>query len=261
MYPRKVKDIKLYGLIGFPLEHSYSKRYFNDKFDREFIADCEYRNFEMPTVESLPGLIKSMPNLLGFNVTIPHKFEVIPLLNELDHSARKIGAVNVVKIKDSGLMVGYNSDYYGFKASLKKLLNNDYDLRAMVLGSGGASNAVRAVLTDMGIPFTTISRDMKKREDLGEVITYDDVTADIVKEHRLIINSTPVGMFPNTEVFPNLPYYGAGKQHYFYDLVYNPAVTRFLQIASLKTKHFANGMEMLELQAEKSWEIWQQELM
>ena len=258
MYPRQITDTKLYGLIGHPLEHSFSQRFFTDKFAQEHLEDHKYLNFEIDTLDALPALIKSNRNLVGLNVTSPYKLEVIPILQHLDESAKKAGAVNVIKFKKNGQMTGYNSDYYGFMTSLKKLLNGAGDLRALVLGSGGASGAVRAVLSDMQIPYATISRQSKTDPNLGEVITYTDLTAEIVQEHQLIINSTPVGMFPDTEAFPPIPYFGAGTSHYFYDLVYNPGVTRFLQIASLKTKNYMNGMEMLRLQAEKSWDIWQQ---
>ncbi len=243
---------KLYGLIGFPLSHSFSGKYFDDKFKREGITDCEYRLFEIESIEKVRELF-DREELRGFNVTIPYKHEIIPFLDELDHSAEKVGAVNVVKIFSDGRRKGYNSDYYGFRTSLENWLPSEREWQALVLGTGGAARAVWAVLDDLSIPFLKVSRHKAKGD-----ITYEDLIKnhEIFKAYSLIINTTPLGMSPHTESRPQLPYDQLNADCYLFDLIYNPSITVFMTEGSKRGAKVKNGLEMLELQAEKSWEIW-----
>ena len=244
-----------YGLIGFPLTHSFSQRYFTEKFAREGIIDSQYDLFDMPDITTLPDLL-SMPDLRGLNVTIPHKQAVLPYLDRLDASAEKIGAVNVIKFEADGSRTGYNSDYYGFKQSLIDWLTSRgrtvTALQALVLGTGGASKAVTVALTDLGIPYKFVSR-----TKADHALTYDEI-ADILPDHQLIINGSPVGTYPHIDKAPALPYYQLTDRHLLYDLVYNPAETKFMQLGRAQGAATYNGLRMLELQAEKAWEIWQQ---
>jgi shikimate dehydrogenase len=245
-----------YGLIGFPLTHSFSQRYFTDKFIREGISDSQYSLFEMPDITALPALLQT-PGLRGINVTIPHKQAVLPYLDRLDASAEKVGAVNVIRLHDDGSRVGYNSDYYGFKQSLEDwltALNRPMaGLRALVLGSGGASKAVTAALTDLDIPYQSVSR-----SKTASTVTYDEVSS-LMADHALLINCSPVGTFPHTDEAPAIPYDQLTSQHLLYDLVYNPAETRFMKQGAERGAATHNGLRMLELQAEKAWSIWQQQ--
>jgi shikimate dehydrogenase len=249
----------LYGLIGYPLTHSFSKRYFSEKFIKEGIEGSRYDLFEMDTVESLPELIKTKPELRGLNVTIPHKQAVIPLLNELDeNSAKRIGAVNTIKIFSDGSTKGYNTDYYGFRQSLVEWLDhrgeNSKHISALVLGTGGASKAVIAALQDLKTNYTLVSRTAS-----DGVLSYDDLNEEIIKNNRLIINTTPLGMYPKAENCPPIPYEFITRQHFLYDLVYNPENTLFLQRGLEKNAAVLNGLKMLHLQAEKAWDIWNSE--
>ncbi len=243
-----------YGLIGFPLTHSFSQRYFTEKFAREGIVNCQYDLFEMPDLSTLPDLL-TMPGLRGLNVTIPHKQAVLPYLDRLDVSAEKIGAVNVIKIDTDGSRTGYNSDYYGFRQSLTDWLNtlnrSIVGLQALVLGTGGASKAVTVALADLGIAYAFVSR-----TKTANGLTYTDV-ADVLADYPLIINASPVGTYPHIEEAPALPYDQLTARHLLYDLVYNPAETMFMQLGRAHGAATHNGLRMLELQAEKAWEIWQ----
>ena len=244
--------MKKFGLIGFPLSHSFSKGYFSEKFKKEGISDCSYDNYEIENVDLLPQVIAENGNLRGLNVTIPHKQGVIQYLDELHPAAKRIGAVNVIAVhKESGKLIGYNSDYFGFQESLKLQLNGDLKLKALVLGTGGASKAVLAALEDLGITNKQVSR---KSSDTA--ISYDVITEELIKEHRLLINTTPLGMSPNVDSCPDLPYEGIGDSHYLFDLVYNPETTLFLKKGLNRGAKIKNGLEMLHLQAEKAWEIW-----
>ena len=243
-----------YGLIGFPLTHSFSQRYFTDKFVREGITDCQYELFELPDVAALPELLQT-PGLRGLNVTIPHKQAVLPYLDRLDTSAGKIGAVNVIRIETDGSRTGYNSDYYGFRQSLEDWLRvlgrTTGDLRALVLGTGGASKAVTAALSDMVIPYRSVSR-----SKTADTLTYHDLPK-LIGEYPLIINCSPVGTYPHTDEAPALPYDQLTDRHLLYDLVYNPAQTLFMKRGHERGAATHNGLRMLELQAEKAWDIWQ----
>jgi shikimate dehydrogenase len=243
---------KLYGLIGYPLSHSFSKKYFGNKFQKENIEGCAYELFEIDNIQKVEQVFK-MPNLQGFNVTIPYKHDIMGYLDDFDHSAKKVGAVNVVKIGPDGKKTGFNSDYYGFRTSLVNWLPDLKNQKALMLGIGGAAKAVMAVLEDLHIPMLKISRDATK----GDI----DYTAlmqqpDILQQHRLIINTTPLGMSPNIVAKPDIDYSLLGKQHFLYDLIYNPAETSFLAEGKKNGAQIKNGLQMLELQAEKSWEIW-----
>ncbi|WP_338876784.1 shikimate dehydrogenase [Spirosoma sp. SC4-14] len=244
-----------YGLIGFPLTHSFSQRYFSEKFSREGITDSRFDLFEMPDITALPDLLKT-PGLRGLNVTIPHKQAVIPYLDRVDESAAKIGAVNVIKREPDGKTTGYNSDYYGFKLSLVYWLA-DYDrttagLRALVLGTGGASKAVLVALADLGIPFKSVSR-----TKTNDSITYAELPG-LISDYPLIINCSPVGTYPHTDEAPALPYDQLTDRHMLYDLVYNPAETQFMKRGQERGAATLNGYQMLVLQAEKAWAIWQE---
>lgn len=245
--------MNLYGLIGYPLTHSFSKKYFTQKFEKESIANSAYELFEMKDIADFPLLITQQPNLKGLNVTIPHKRNVIPFLNRLDQSAQKVGAVNVIKVTEGGQLTGYNSDYYGFKQSLEEWLptNRLPELKALVLGNGGACQAVKAALSDMRIPYVVVSR-QQSEETLG----YDQLDTALFSEYQLIINTTPLGTFPDVGNCPPLPYELITSSHFLYDLVYNPPQTLFLEKGINAKAQVHNGLQMLQLQAEKAWEIW-----
>lgn len=246
--------MKKFGLIGYPLTHSFSKRYFTEKFQDEKHRDCEYENFEIRSIEDLPALISTYPDLLGFNVTIPYKESIIPYLDDLDHVAKRVGAVNVVKILKDQRKIGFNSDYFGFRQSLENWLGADKKyLKVLVLGTGGAAKAVKCVLEDCNLPYRSVSRILGKGD-----FTYADFIdqPEKIREYRLIINTTPLGMYPRLQEAPNLPFENMNKSHYLYDLIYNPAKTLFLEKGEAFGANIKNGYEMLVLQAEKSWEIW-----
>lgn len=244
--------MRIYGLIGYPLGHSFSARYFSNKFKAEGIEDAEYRLFELPDISKLPELWKEQPNLLGLNVTIPHKEAVIPYLQRLDASAAEIGAVNTIKREADNSLTGYNTDYIGFKQSLLSWLPEEHGLKALVLGTGGAAKAVSVALKHLQIPYRFVSREPREMS-----LSYAQLTADVLSENRLIINTTPLGMQPAIETKPNLPYQLLGPQHWLYDLVYNPENTAFMQEGKSRGAQVKNGLEMLHAQAEAAWAIWQ----
>jgi len=246
----------LFGLIGYPLGHSFSAAYFNEKFKREGI-DAEYRNFPIESVDQFEELVRSHPNLKGINVTIPYKQSVIPYLDGLSQTARAVQAVNTIcfclKTGRLGLL-GHNTDVNGFERSLKENLG-EMSGKAMVLGTGGASKAVLHVLEEMGIPATSVSRTAG-----DEKITYSDLDRSVIEAHSLIINTTPLGMHPDTESLPDIPYEGIGEAHLLFDLVYNPEKTRFLEKGEAHGAKIVNGKDMLIYQAEAAWEIWKKSL-
>jgi shikimate dehydrogenase len=244
--------MKTFGLIGYPLSHSFSKKYFTAKFEKENITGCQYELFELKDIQELPLLIEETPGLRGLNVTIPYKQEVKQFLDSLDSSAEKVGAVNVVKINDDKTLTGYNSDYYGFRQSLENWLPR-LDFKALVLGTGGSSKAVTSALVDLNIPFRKVSRNAG-----GGLTTYQDLDESLLKTHKLIINTTPLGMSPNTDAAPPIRYEWLDSENYLYDLIYNPEETKFMMLGKARGAQVKNGLEMLHLQAEKSWEIWEQ---
>ena len=237
-----------YGLIGFPLGHSFSRGFFTEKFAREGI-DAEYVNFEIPDASMLLDVIRDNPELRGLNVTLPHKQAVIPLLDELSDEAKEIGAVNVIRVRD-GKLKGFNSDIIGFTESIKPLLQ-PWHKKALILGTGGASRAIRVGLTRLGIEWTYVSR--TPREGM---LTYSDLTAEVMQQYMVIVNCSPVGMFPKTGEAPNIPYELLTPKHRLYDLVYNPEETLFMQKGRAQDAIVKNGLEMLHLQAIASWEFW-----
>ena len=238
-----------FGLIGKKLGHSFSKKYFTEKFEREHI-EAIYELYELQSAEQVIDLIKEEPQLKGLNVTIPYKLDVMPLLHRIDDKAKAIGAVNVIKISH-GKLTGYNSDYYGFRDSLLTWLGNSVNnIEALILGTGGAAKAVKKALLDMNIPFRTVSSSGN-----GDY-AYADFNGELLQKYKLIINTTPLGMFPDNDTAPDLPYHLMDETFYLYDLVYNPVTTLFMKKGSENGAKAKNGMEMLELQALKSWEIW-----
>lgn len=248
--------MNLYGLIGYPLGHSFSKGYFTEKFQQLGIADTHtYEKFELENIQDFPTLLKSNnPALKGLNVTIPHKQNVIPFLDAVDEAALKIGAVNTIKIMPDGSTKGFNTDYWGFRWTLEKWADFQEILpqKALVLGKGGAAKAIIQALQDLGLATQYVSR---TKED--DTITYEELTEEVMKEHLFIVNTTPLGMYPKIENFPAIPYHLLTDKHLLYDIVYNPLETTFLKKGmenGAKGVHF--GLEMLHGQAEKAWEIW-----
>jgi shikimate dehydrogenase len=243
----------LYGLIGMPLKHSFSMGFFNEKFASENI-DAEYRNFEIPKIKEVKKIIKENKNLRGLNVTIPYKELVIPYLDALSENAKAIGAVNVIKIdrkKSSARLTGYNSDIIGFKQSLEPMLKPHHK-RALVLGTGGAAKAVFHGLKQLDIIPTYVSREKKNKTTL----TYSEIDADVMETNTVIVNCTPVGMFPNVDECPIIPYNLLTSNHILYDLLYNPDETLFMKRGKEYGATTKNGLEMLLLQAFAAWEFW-----
>jgi shikimate dehydrogenase len=237
-----------FGLIGYPLSHSFSKGYFTEKFIKEGIQNANYDTYPIEKIEDFQSLCKEN-NFAGLNVTIPYKQSIMAFLDEINKEAANIGAVNTIKFLN-GKKIGYNSDIYGFEMSLKPLLKSHHK-NALILGTGGASKAVEYALKKLDINYIYISR---KREN--NILSYVDLNEEIINTHHLIINTTPLGMFPNTQDAPNIPYQFLNQQHLLYDLVYNPTETLFLLNGKNKNAQIKNGLEMLYLQAERSWQIW-----
>ena len=243
--------MRQFGLIGRTLSHSFSQTYFNQKFYSLGLAEHQYELFELAEINELPALLAAHPHLVGLNVTVPYKETVLTYLDELAPSARRIGAVNVVERTTDGRLRGHNTDYVGFRDSLRTFFPHPAGARALVLGTGGAAKAVGVALQDLGIPYWSVTRD-----PLGAGLTYADLTPPLVTAHSLIINATPVGTFPRIDECPPLPYHALTAGHYLYDLVYNPTETLFLAKGKEVGAHVKNGFEMLCLQAEAAWDIW-----
>lgn len=244
--------MRLFGLIGYPLSHSFSKKYFREKFSREGIMHNHYELFPIENINQLPLLLKNNPELIGLNVTIPYKQAVLPFLHELDPEAAGVGAVNCIRI-GNGRLRGYNTDVYGFKESLLQLIPVPFHGKALVLGTGGAAKAVLYVLTGLGIDYITVSRSRGQAD-----LVYEDIDANVLNDTLLIVNTTPLGMAPNVHTVPSLPYEFLTKKHILYDLVYNPEKTLFLDHGEKQGCRIINGIPMLHLQAEKAWQIWNQ---
>jgi len=243
---------KLYGLIGFPLGHSFSQQYFNTKFETEGI-NAQYRNFELPDIGDFMELISEYPDLCGLNVTIPYKQDVIHYMNSMDTVAREVGAVNVIKFTRKGddiKLTGYNTDVIGFTDSIKPLLTTGHK-KALVLGSGGAARAVKYSLKQLGIEPIVVSRTSRPG-----VLTYRELTPEVMASHTVIVNTTPLGMYPDIDNCPDIPYDLLTPGHLCYDLLYNPDETLFMKKAALQGAKTKNGLEMLMLQAFASWDIW-----
>lgn len=243
--------MKLYGLIGYPLIQSFSKKYFTEKFIQEAITDCLFELFPIDDINLFPGLVAANKNLRGLAVTIPYKEKVIPFLTSLDDEAKAIGAVNCICVYGSTLK-GYNTDVRGFEKSFLPLLKKNHD-RALVLGTGGASKAVQFVLKKLGIEYLLVSRQRSEH-----TISYDDLDEKYMQTYPVIINCTPVGMVPNEQNVPAIPYEYIGAEHYLYDLIYKPAETKFLQEGKKRGATVKNGYEMLIIQAEENWRLWNQ---
>ncbi|WP_348810948.1 shikimate dehydrogenase family protein [Flavobacterium maritimum] len=241
---------KRFGLLGRNINYSFSKGYFTDKFNNENFEGCSYENFDIPEINFFTELVKNNPDLKGLNVTIPYKEVVIPFLDKLSKKAAEIGAVNTIKFTKKGKLKGYNTDYYGFKKSLKPLLQPHHK-KALILGTGGASKGVAFALDELGILYTFVSRGSKEN-----AVDYERINATTFDNYQIIINSTPVGTSPNTDAFPLIPYEFFTEKHIAYDLIYNPAETQFLKKAKEQGAQIKNGLDMLIFQAEKAWKIW-----
>ncbi len=242
-----------YGLIGYPLGHSFSISYFNQKFQDENI-DAVYENYEIPSIDELPEVLSSNPELKGINVTIPYKEKVLPFLDSISPEARAIGAVNVIRVSHKGnktLLKGYNSDVIGFTKSIEPMLDKKLHQKALILGTGGASKAIDYGLRNLGLETVFVSR-----YERPGTIQYKNVTPEVVKEYNVIINCTPLGMYPKTEVCPELPYEAMDSHTILYDLIYNPDETLFMKRGAEYGANVKNGLEMLLLQAFSSWEFW-----
>jgi shikimate dehydrogenase len=248
--------MKTYGLIGYPLSHSFSQKYFTQKFADEK-ADARYLLFSIPSIEDFDDLLRHHPYIAGLNVTIPYKEKIIPFLHELDSSAADVGAVNVIKVTWNGStphLKGYNSDTYGFMQSLMPLLQPSHQ-RGLILGTGGASKAVAYVLNKLNIPCTFVSRQPHRLND----IHYSEVDKQVIQSHTIIVNTSPVGMYPYPDNCPDIPYEFITPEHIVYDLIYNPELTLFLSNAEKRGAVVKNGIEMLFLQARRAWEIWNEQ--
>jgi len=244
------QDHKKFGLVGKNITYSFSKKYFTEKFSKELFDDCTYENFDIPTIEEFPNVLKENPDLKGLNITIPYKEAIIPFLDTMSDKAFRIGAVNVIRFTKKGNLKGYNSDWYGFKKSLEPLLQPHHK-KALILGTGGASKAVAFALDKLGIFYTFVSR-----EATENAIDYNRINVTTFDNFQIIINCTPLGTSPNTKEFPPIPYEFFTEKHIAFDLIYNPEETQFLKKAKKKGATIKNGYEMLVFQAEKAWTIW-----
>jgi shikimate dehydrogenase len=240
-----------YGIIGYPLGHSFSRGFFTEKFAREQI-EAQYMNFEIPNVEMLRDVLNENPELRGLNVTLPYKTAVIPLLDELSDDARNIGAVNVIRVRN-GYLKGFNSDIIGFMGSIRPLLQPHHK-KALILGTGGASRAIRVGLTQLGLQWKHVSR--SAREDM---FTYSELSPEILHEYEVVVNCSPVGMYPHVDESPAIPYESLTDRNLLFDCVYNPESTQFMQRGAQQGATVKNGLEMLHLQAIASWEFWNSE--
>ncbi len=241
--------MKQYGLIGRTLKHSFSKSYFTKKFEDAGITDCVYDNFELKTIEEFPLLFSTYPDLRGLNVTIPYKEEVLPYLTSMNEVVQEIGACNCIKVEGKDF-VGFNTDVVGFRNSLEPKLNPHHQ-KALILGTGGAAKAIQYVMKQLGIAYKTVSRRKTETE-----LAYKDISEAVLAEYSLIINTTPLGMYPNIDAAPAIPYQFITPQHFLYDIVYNPEKTKFLLEGEKQGAQICNGYEMLIGQAEESWRIW-----
>ena len=241
---------KKFGLIGKNISYSFSKKYFTEKFSKDLFNDCTYENFDIPSIEEFPTILKNNPDLKGLNVTIPYKEAIISYMDTLSDKAFKIGAVNVIRFTKKGNLKGYNSDWYGFKKSLEPLLQPHHK-KALILGTGGAAKAVAFALEQLGIFYTFVSR-----EATENTIDYSRINATTFDNYQIVINCTPLGTSPNIKEFPPIPYTFFTEKHIAFDLIYNPEETQFLKKAKKNGAVIKNGKEMLIFQAEKAWKIW-----
>lgn len=242
---------KVFGLLGKNISYSFSRGYFSEKFKTLQLQNYSYLNFDLQNCEDFPTIISSQENLKGLNVTIPYKQEIIPFLDEIDLISQEIGAVNTIKITEKGTLKGYNSDVVGFEKSIQPLLKKHHKA-ALILGTGGASKAVAYVFKKQHIDFTFVSRNPHNNQE----ISYESLSEEILQKHTIIVNCSPLGTSPNIEKFPNIPYQFLSHQHLLFDLIYNPSETLFLSKGKAQGATIKNGHEMLILQAEESWRIW-----
>jgi shikimate dehydrogenase len=243
--------MRLFGLIGYPLTHSFSKNYFTQKFKKEAIENCRYENFQLETIEDLPEIIYENTDLQGLNITIPYKESVLQFLDESNELVKQTGACNCIKISNRKL-IGYNTDVIGFEKALLNKLDPSHK-HALVLGTGGAAKAVEFVLRKKGIDYKHVSRYAS-----GNNFSYEQLSPELIEKNTLIINTTPLGMYPNVAEFPPLPYEAITGKHLLFDLIYNPAKTLFLEKGEQRGASIQNGYDMLVYQAEESWNIWNQ---
>jgi shikimate dehydrogenase len=239
------------GLLGRNISYSFSISYFKSKFEKEGITNITYENFDIEDISMFPSIIKNTKGLKGLNVTIPYKQAVIPYLDEIDKKAKAIGAVNTIKIEENDKLIGYNTDCYGFEESLKPYLKPHHK-KVLILGTGGASKAIAYVLDELNIIYDYVSRNASKHVQF----TYNELNKTIIKDYDIIINCTPIGTFPNIDNCPDIPYKAITDKHILFDLIYNPLETKFLKLGKEQNATTINGLKMLELQAEKSWSIW-----
>ena len=248
---KKQNSQHLFGLLGRDISYSFSNGYFKEKFEELKLKNHQYQNIDIQSIERFPELLKQHKTISGMNVTIPYKEEVIPFLDEIDPEALEIGAVNTIKFLENGKLKGFNTDVFGFFNSLRPLLEEHHE-KALILGTGGASKAIAYALEKLHIDFLFVSRNPNTQHE----ISYSNLSQELISTHTIIINCTPLGTFPETDLCPNIPYQFITSNHLLYDLIYNPAITTFLQKGKIKGAKIKNGLEMLQLQADKSWEIW-----
>lgn len=241
--------MRKFGLIGRNISYSFSRNYFSEKFLREGISGS-YENFDLKNISEFPAVLKENPELKGLNVTIPYKEEIIPFLDSLDPVASEIGAVNTIKLETSGRLIGYNTDYFGFAEALKPYLK-EHHKKALILGTGGASKAIAYALKTLDIEYKLVSRKASE-----EKLSYEELNEQMLKEYTLLVNCSPLGTFPKTEEHPKIPFQHLTRNHLIFDLIYNPPQTRFMELAKDQGATVVNGQKMLELQAEKAWDIW-----
>lgn len=242
--------MRRFGLIGFPLGHSFSRKYFTDKFAAEHISNCSYELFPIEQIGDFPGLLAINPDLVGLNVTIPYKKDVLQFLTDRSNLPVGLEACNCIRI-DGSQLVGYNTDVTGFRLSIEPLLRSHHT-KALILGNGGATAAVKHALNILGVEYHVVSR----KPAGGDALAYADLDGDVMNDHKIIINTTPLGTYPDTGKAPNIPYEYIGNGHLLYDLVYNPTVTSFMQNGIARGATVKNGYDMLVIQAEESWKIW-----
>jgi shikimate dehydrogenase len=241
--------MRKFGLIGYPLSHSFSKAYFEKKFDRENILDAEFQNYSLEHIEEFPALIESIQDLKGLSVTIPYKESIIPYLTELDETAQAVGAVNMIKFVD-GKLIGYNTDAWGFAKSLLGMVSPDIK-KALIIGNGGAAKAVKYVLNRIGIQYQIVNR-----TKTDGVLSFDELNGDFISSIQLLVQTTPVGTSPNINEMPPIPMGSISSKHRAFDLIYNPEETLFLKSMRERGAKTKNGLEMLKAQAEESWKLW-----
>ena len=241
--------MRKFGLIGYPLSHSFSKKYFTDKFEREGLVECQFENFPIESLDEFKNLLQQNPDLAGLSVTIPYKESIIPFLDEVSEIVNKIKACNCIKIKN-GKLIGFNTDVTGFETSLKTVLRSDHQ-NALILGTGGASKAVEYVLKQLKITYRNVSRKPSSHN-----LSYEQVTPEVIAETKIIINTSPLGMYPGVVQAPDIPYDALTQYHLLFDLIYNPEKTLFLKKGEAKGASIKNGLEMLKILAEENWKIW-----